>query len=91
MASTAHGTLTANVVTTVVVTPGWQGIEVVNRANQGVIWVRIDGADPVPEADDSYAVLGARQFPIRRDGTADPISVKLISDAGRGFSVEAAG
>ncbi len=87
MAATAHGTLTANQVTTVTIDPGWQGIVVVNRDQTGVIWVRLDGQDPVAEAADTFAVFGARSFPLRTRGK--PVTVKMRAASGLKYSVEA--
>lgn len=87
MADTAHGTLTANQVTTVTITSGYGGIEVVNRDMQGAIWVRLDGTNPQVAGADSYVVLGARSFPTRKRGA---VTVKMVSDADRAYSVEAA-
>lgn len=90
MASTEHGTLTANEVTTKIIRPGDEGIVVVNRDLEGELWVRIDGQDPGIGAPDSYVVIGAREFPLpRRIISKQEITVKLIADAGRSFSVEA--
>jgi hypothetical protein len=90
MASTAHGTLTGNEVTTVTIRPGDEGIVVVNRDLEGEMWVRVDGENPGIGAPDSYVVIGARQFPLpRRIIAKQAITVKLIADAGRAFSVEA--
>jgi hypothetical protein len=89
MAATSHGTLAANTVKTVTVEPGWNGIEVVNRDMTGVIWVRLDGQNPTIEGADSYAVFGARSFPLRR-GASGSVTVRMISDAARKYTVEAA-
>lgn len=90
MAKTAHGTLTANQVTTVNITPGEEGIVVLNRDLDGALWVRIDGVDPNPGGADTYVVLGGREFPMSRyDVRKGNVIVKLISDAARSFSVEA--
>lgn len=90
MASTAHGTLSAGQVTTVSIRPGEEGIVVVNRDLDGTIWVRIDGGTPAIEAADSYVIFGAREFPLsRRQIAKQEITVKLISDGARKFSVEA--
>lgn len=88
MASTAHGALAANVVTTVTLTSGQKGIVVVNRTlDGGVIWARVDGVAPTVAGADSYVVLGAREFPVRDHFTA--VTVKLLSTTVRDFSVEA--
>ncbi len=86
MATSVHGQLTAGQVATVQVDASLAGIEVVNRDQQGELWVRLDGVDPVPNAAGSFVVLGARAFTVRR-GT---FTVKLISDEPLHYSVEAA-
>lgn len=91
MAATAHGTLTANQVATVTVDWTSGGVVVVNVAQSGAIWVRLDGQNPVPYAAGSYAVYGARDFPLRRHSASTSTTVKLISDAARAYSVEAIG
>lgn len=92
MASTAHGVLTANVVTTLSIDAGNGGLVVVNRSLEGVIWVRIDGQDPQIAGEGTYAVFGARDFPISRYRLrSGPIIVKLISDTARAYTVEAIG
>lgn len=88
MASTAHGTLVANVVSTVTVFSGQRGVVVVNRTlDGGAIWARIDGIAPTVAGADSYVVLGAREFPLR-DRYYD-VTVKLLSATARDFTVEA--
>lgn len=90
MAKSTHGTLTANAVTTVTITPGEEGLVVVNRSLQGEIWVRLDSVDPAIGADGSYVVIGAREFPLSRaDVRKGATVVKLISDDARMFSAEA--
>lgn len=92
MASTAHGTLTANTVTSVSITPGSGGVVVVNRDQAGAIWVRIDGQDPALFGNNSYVVLGARDFPMSRaQRQRGDVVVKLLSDTARTYSVEAIG
>jgi hypothetical protein len=92
VASTAHGTLTANVVASVPVAPGSAGIVVVNRDQTGSIWVRIDGTDPSIGGAGSYVVLGAREFPMtRKQVQAGTVTVKMISSAARAYTVEAIG
>lgn len=88
MAKTAHGALTADQITTIEVEAGPTGVVVVNRALEGVIWVRIDGEDPVVEGADTYAVFGAREFAVGRRRSLSAITVKLLSDADRGYTVE---
>lgn len=89
MAYTSHGGLTANQVKTLTLDSGRGGIVIVNRAQEGVIWARIDGQDPTPEGPDSYAVFGAREFSLSRNQQNFPIVVKLLTDADRTYSVEA--
>jgi len=90
VASTVHGTLTANAVATVTVDPGMGGIVVVNRDQTGAIWVRTDGIAPTVGGAGSYVVLGAREFPMSRaEVRKGAVTVKLISEAGRAYSVEA--
>lgn len=89
MASTAHGVLTAGQTTSIDINAGREGIVIVNRAQQGVIWVRIDGEDPEPEGDDTYAVFGVREFPLTRRQALNPITVKMLSEADRAYTVEA--
>lgn len=90
MASTAHGTLEAGTVTTVKIRPGEEGIVVLNRDLTGTIWVRIDGQDPGVGAADSYVVIGAREFPMSRTAVRKgEVTVTLLSDAARSYSVEA--
>lgn len=90
MPNTAHGTLVANQIKTEVLTPGRVGITIVNRDQIGVIWVRIDGQNPVPEGDDTYAVLGVRDFTIPRSFYQNAeVTVKMLSDGPRKYSIEA--
>lgn len=89
MAKTAHGSLTANQITTVDIEAGRDGIVVVNRNQEGVIWVRIDGTDPQIEGADSYAVFGVREFPLGRSKAYKSVQVRLLSDEPRAYTVEA--
>lgn len=89
MADTAHGTLTPGAVTQSLIESGRGGIVVVNRTMTGAIWVRIDGIDPVPAAEDTYAVPGAREFPLARRQQETAIDVRMISDEALDYSVEA--
>lgn len=85
--NTVHGTLVADEITTAVVTAGGRGVVVVNRTLDGLpIWVRVDGEDPEPATEDTYVVLGAREFPLRR---FSEVTVKLLAPDARDFSVEA--
>lgn len=89
MASTAHGGLTADTVKSVEVDAGREGIVVVNRAQTGVIWVRIDGTDPAPEAPGTYAVFGAREFPMTRAQSFKTVDVRMVADTDLTYTVEA--
>ena len=89
MAYTAHGVLTADQVTAVPVQAGPRGIVIVNREQNGVIWVRIDGEDPTAEGADTYAVFGVREFPLGRKQAYTDIEVRLLSDDDRAYTVEA--
>lgn len=91
MAATAHGTLTADQVTTVTVQWSRTGVVVVNASLAGVIWVRLDGQDPTPYGPDTFAVYGARDFPLPRNDTRTSTTVKLLSDQARKYTVEAIG
>lgn len=90
MASTTHGVLTADQVSTVTIAPGTGGFVVVNRDLTGEIYVRFDGTPPTVGGVDSYVVLGAREFPMTRAQVQrGPVDVKLISTGARKYSVEA--
>lgn len=88
VATTEHGSLTANVVKSVTVDADSSGFEVVNRDMTGEIWVRLDGQNPVPRAAGTYVVLGARRFPGGQK--YGPVTCKLIAEVDRQFSVEGA-
>lgn len=91
---TSHGTLTAGTAKQVSVTPGTEGIVIVNRSDEGYIWVRFDGTNPEPFGDDSYIVIGSRQFPLDRRSlqrAAAGLDVRLISQHALDYSVEAVG
>lgn len=89
MADTAHGTLTPGVIAAVTIEAGRGGIVAVNRTMTGTIWVRLDGIDPVPAAEDTYAVPGAREFPLARRQQETTVDVRMISDDALDYSVEA--
>lgn len=89
MATTAHGTLTADQVETVTVEPGRNGVVVVNRNQSGVIWVRLDGQDPQPEGAGSYAVFAVREFFLGRDFAYKPLDLRMLTDEDRPYTVEA--
>jgi len=90
MATTAHGTLNANEVASVAVESGRGGIVIVNRQQSGVIWVRLDGVDPQPEQPDTFAVYGAREFPVQsRRNQVIELDVRMLTDEAKQYSVEA--
>lgn len=90
MASTAHGTLTPDVVSYVTVNTGRHGVVVLNRSMVGAIWVRLDGQDPTPAQPGTYVVLGARDFPIRSRGIHDATTtVAMLSSDALDYTVEA--
>lgn len=106
MASSVHGSLAPNVVTAEVVVPGAGGLVVINRSMIGAIWVRLDGEDPEAGGDDSFVVMGARDFPSTRrisvlseiapswresSAVPDPVTVKLLAAEALNYSVEAVG
>lgn len=84
MANAKSGTLVASTVSTLTVSADGRGIQVINRTQTGVIWVRLDGTDPVAAADDCFAVLGVRHFPTR----TGVITVKMISAGALDYTVE---
>jgi hypothetical protein len=88
MAASEHGTLSAGVVTAVTIDTSAKGFEVVNRDQTGEIWVRVDGGEPEPRGAGSFVVLGARRF--GGSNRAGPVTIKLIAEADRQFSVEGA-
>ncbi len=90
---TAHGTLTANAVTTVEISNHGGAVEIVNRSGTGTMWVRFDGTNPVIGAQDNYVVVGARRFDLRTFGTlpSNNVFVKIISSAALDYSVEGGG
>ncbi len=84
------GELTANeveIVTVNVANFGSQNIVgVVNRTQDGVIWVRIDGENPEIEGFDSYPVLSYRMFKCPKGD--HEATVRMISDQALDFTVE---
>lgn len=90
MPRTKSGTLTGGAVTTVLISNHNNAVEVVNRAQTGAIWVRVDGVDPTVAGDDCYVVLGARRIPVSGPDITDA-EVRLISDANLAYTVEAGG
>jgi len=90
MASTQHGVLTANQVTSVTITPDRGGFVVVNRSLEGTIWVTYDGTDPVIGGAGSYVVFAAREFPLNANVVRrGAITVKLLAADANAYSVEA--
>lgn len=84
MSYAKSGTLTISTVASVTVTADGGGVQVVNRSQTGVIWVRLDGTDPVAAADDCFSVLGVRHFPTHTGA----VTVKMISANALDYSVE---
>lgn len=80
MANAKTVTLVANTAQTVKVGAWDYGVWVENLTAGQVVWVRLDGTDPTVAGDDSYAVTGARNFPIAftpsQNGSVD---VRMIS------------
>lgn len=90
MATTAHGTLAANVITTVSVESGRGGVVIVNPQQTGIIWVRFDGINPTPEGPGTYAVYGVREFPsMQRSRQVVAVEVRMLADTALDYSVEA--
>lgn len=90
-----HGTLVANVVTTVDIDNAGGEIEIVNRTLTGAIYVRFGPsaatvAAPTVAGDDCYVVVGARRFDLRHAAIleTDTLRVKLISSAALDYSIE---
>lgn len=89
MATTAHGTLTAGEITTLDVEAGRHGIVVVNPSQDGTLWLTINGDDPEPFGENTYACYGVREFPLSYADWGDTFTVKLTADAALAYSVEA--
>lgn len=85
MATIVSGTLVANVETVETVDAGDRGLLVTNTAQQGLIYVRVDGDAATVAGDDCFAVVGDRIIDIH----GDDISVSLISGTTPTYSVEA--
>lgn len=98
MAKTKHGTLVANVVTQITLTGHGGIVRVRNRSTtaiaNSVIWVRMDGTDPVIAADDTYVVVDRRLFDVH-NGLGDPVTtpavIRLLSADPCAYSVEGGG
>lgn len=84
------GTLTPNEVEYVTVNVAEFGpqsmIGIVNRSQDGVIWVRTDGVDPEVAGFDCYPVLSYRSFDSPEG--ANEVTIGLISDMEINFTVE---
>jgi len=82
-----HGTLAANVVTTVTLDQPYELIEVVNRNAAGEIYFRLDGTTPTVGGTDCQvvpAIIGS----VSMDGiTTANTTVLLISSAACNFTV----
>lgn len=89
MARITHGTLTADTVDTVTITPDAEEIEVVNVDGAAAIYFRVGGAAPTVEGDDCEVVPGAiGVLRVATPGDA-PYTVKLISSGTPKYSVRA--
>ncbi len=82
--NSTSGTLTNNVVTRLNVNTSSDGVEIVNRSQNGELWVRLDGTDPTIAGDNCFIVLGARLFPTV-NGNVD---VRLIASTPIKYTVE---
>lgn len=88
-------TLVVNTAMSVIFPQYFANITVVHRGTTGTIWIRTDGIEPVPLADDNYPVLpGMRSTFPNGILTQEPItrvisgtSVELISDTAIPFTV----
>ena len=84
-----HGTLTANVVTTVVLDNHAGEVEILNHGLQSEpIYVTFDGTVPTVAGDNTYAILTERRFRRLTTPATDPLTVKLISGDAPGYSVQ---
>lgn len=92
MAQIRHGTLVANVVTTVTLTAAGDtvdNVEVVNRTGTAEIYFRVDGTDPTVAGNDCEmlpATVGGLEVGV--PGSFAGV-VKLISTGGQAYSVRA--
>lgn len=85
MARIFHGTLTANVVSSVIVDSNTTQILITNRSQTGEIYATVDGSDPVATTN-GYVVMGTRALVCPGFTNATP--VKLISTGALKYSIE---
>lgn len=91
MASTVHGELEANEVTTVTISTKALRVEVLNREGTSEIFFRIDGSDPEIDGEDCFIVPAAvssvsvQTTPLNREAGA--VEVRMISEDSQKFSV----
>lgn len=90
MAFNRHGTLTANVVTTVTVAKAVSTIEVVNVNGAGSIYFTVNGTNPTVGGDDCEIVAAGTGAAFLVDAPNNPVSVKLISAEATEYTVRAA-
>lgn len=88
----AHGTLVANVVTTVTLTRDFQRVAVLNRNGLAEISFTVDGATPTMLGDDTYVLPAAMAaLEVAAPSSDATTVVKLISTAATTYSVEGVG
>lgn len=85
MARIYHGTLTANVVSSVTVEGNTTQIQITNRSQTGEIYATVDGSVPVV-ATNGFVVLGSRALVC--PSFTGPTVVQLISSSALKYSVE---
>lgn len=89
MSHAISGTLTPDEVATVTITDcESDGIEIINRSQNGTIWYRIDGENPVIEGEGSHPVLGSRRIDNPWALNAHTVEIRLISDSALAYTVE---
>lgn len=90
MATVKSGMLSAGQVTSITVINTNGKVGVLNRTrllgtnSSDMMWVRTDGIDPAPLADDSYPVYSYRVFDVPAGNT----TVKIYSDYALEYTVE---
>lgn len=84
-----HGTLVADVVTTVTFTEDHERVEVLNRNGVAAVYFRFDGVDPTVAGNDCLvapAAIGGVLHEVESGGATE---VRLISSGAVDFSVTA--
>jgi len=93
MAVSKSGTLVANEVEEITVDVDRFGdnnqIGILNRSQEGVIWVRTDGEDPEVEGDNSFPVMQYRIFSAKNGYSS--FTVKMVADVDVDYTVEGTG